>query len=144
MLSNQFLIHDEGQRSFVSCQESRSASLNKSEFCITRKRTGKKVKGPQSSLLSTAFLSHDKLSIFVNRDLAQHSVMFKSMASLLSPAMVSYKGRFLIGPDDPKGSNPDVNSDALPDDHPHEPAGVDRSLKPEPCLIRNMKRALSL
>ena len=108
------------------------------DFCITRKRTGKKVKGPQSSLLSTAFLSHDKLSIFFNRDLAQHSVMFKSMASLLAPAMVSYKGRSFIGPDDPKGSNPEVNSDALPDDHPHEPPGVDRSLKPEPCLIRNM------
>ena len=44
--------------------------------------------------------------------------MFKSMASLLAPAMVSYKGRSFIGPDDPKGSNPEVNSDALPDDDP--------------------------
>ncbi len=41
------------------------------------------------------------------------------MASILSPTITSYeKDHPFVEPDDPDCSDPTVNSDALPDDHP--------------------------
>lgn len=45
--------------------------------------------------------------------------MFKSMASILSPTMTSHeKEQSFIESDDPERSDPAVNSNALPEDHP--------------------------
>ena len=44
--------------------------------------------------------------------------MFKSVASILSPMASHGKDQLLVEPDDPERSDPDVNSDALPEDHP--------------------------
>ena len=48
--------------------------------------------------------------------------MFKSMACVIPPGMVSHHNRpspsTAIEPDDPEGSDPSVNVNALPKDHP--------------------------
>ena len=45
--------------------------------------------------------------------------MFKSMASILSPTTTSYdKDQPFVETDDSERSDPTVNFDALPDDHP--------------------------
>lgn len=45
--------------------------------------------------------------------------MFKSMASILSPTVTSHdQNQSFDESDDPERSDPAVNSDALPDDHP--------------------------
>ncbi|KAF6237318.1 hypothetical protein HO173_004787 [Letharia columbiana] len=45
--------------------------------------------------------------------------MFKSMASILSPTVTSHdQNQSFVESDDPERSDPAVNSDALPDDHP--------------------------
>lgn len=66
--------------------------------------------------------------------------MLKSMASILSPNMTSdEKDRSFVDPDDPERSDPDVNSDALPEDHPihllREAQDLYGSSRPPPFVL---------